>query len=80
MVAKLTFGKSTAVLDGLGNWSSNDAHLLTTLRTNYSATLYPPSPAAGGSIYAAQARAAARQLGGKLEWGDLGEDEPDRVY
>jgi hypothetical protein len=70
VIAVLRFKASPleAHLDDNGEWIANDDTLEKLLNARFNPVLFPPSPAAGISEFAAQAREAARQLGGELEW------------
>ena len=80
MVAKLLVGKSEAILESNGEWSSQDQNLLQVLRSVYNPSLYPTSPSEGTLPHSAQARAAANGLKGRLEWGPSEEGVEGRVY
>jgi hypothetical protein len=84
MTARLLIpDKAPAELDDDGVWSCQDPALAEVLNALYSPAHYPPSPAAGHSPYATQARVAAAATGGELQWPEIPEpteEEKGRVY
>jgi hypothetical protein len=70
----------TATLDDAGLWSSADARLRSYLNILFGTRAIPPSPSAGISPFAEQARRAAAELGGTVEWPNESSGDPSVVY
>lgn len=77
IVATLRVGKALAELENNGKWSSDSPSLERFLNRFFGPKTIPPSPAAGFSEYANQAREAAQMLQGELVWNESLQDETD---
>ncbi len=82
MTASIEWQGNKATLNDQGVWESNDAAIATYLNAVFSSKAVTPSPAAGVSMYARQARKAAAKLGAKVTFPvtEEVEGEQDRVY
>ena len=78
-VAILIYKGMELVLDADGVWITPDPTLTVYMNTIFSPTVYPPSPTAGNSEYAAQARAAGTKLGTEPRWAPA-PTTTERVY
>jgi hypothetical protein len=81
-VATITFGdgRTIAHLDDAGAWHSDDLSAQVYLMTRFGPLAIPPSPAAGMSPFAGQARAAAEHLKAEIAWTAAAPGPTDRVY
>ena len=80
MIAEIKVGNVTARLDENGIWQSSDSAATKVLNNQFGPLAIPPSPSAGFSEYAGQAREAGAFFKVPVRWFSSGKAEKDAVY
>lgn len=80
MVAELTLKHGKVRLEDDGVWTSERADFAKTFNFLFGKDTIPPTPSAGSSPYANQARKAVELSGAKVEWAPAALTEPGIVY